>query len=445
MTINRNNISIFYSMRNIISNTLDVLIFLLFIIFLIFSMIETRDLSEVINFPVSTRYITPLLFVFVLLRVFIISYRKEFIIALFLLVFSYAIGYIFYISHGNQLQYFYLNAGFVKMAIFFLNIYLFFSYKDFFYSQKIVRFVLIFILAVTLIAFFVYLYMSSIGLIPFSFNRILILSDFNSRFSGTFSEPNKLGFILGVIFFILLIEFKSKLKLLFVSIVFIIFYFYTQAKFSLIALPLSLLIAYILLYSKNIKFTNITKIVISFLIIVIFSIFIEFGLDEIVLDIFRKNISEDNINTFTTRIGFLLQSFKHLIYYPIGSGFGGYVVTSSPLLDEFTQYGINNGMNIWELRGYVDSPSFTFGPKDSLSFIIFSSGIVGLYFVLFLIFNLLKKLIIVQNYLLLALFLFIITNACIAIEIFELSLSSYFIVYIIYKLQNIRSQIETAD
>lgn len=439
------NVNSFDTINLIVIKLLNLLIFLFLFLFLVFSMIETRDLSNVVNFPVSTRYVTPLLFLLVTLRVQKINFNKYFIFTLYLFLFIYILGYFYYVNYHNTLQYFYLNAGLIKMLIFTMNIYLLYIYKDYFYSKKIIIFILSFILMITFIAFAIYLYMNSIGLIPFSFNKILILSDFNSRFSGTFSEPNKLGFIFGVVFFTILIEFKNRIKYILAFLILLVFYFYIQAKFSLLALPLALIISYILMHSKKSILTNNTKIVITFLAVIIFSIIVKLGFDETVLDIFKKYISENSINTFVTRIGFLLQSFKHLLNYPIGSGFGGYVVTSSPFLDEFTRYGMSNGMDIWELRSYVDSPSYTFGPKDSLSFIIFSSGITGLYFVFFLIFRLLKKLLLSNSYLLLALFLFIVTNACVAIEIFELSLSSYFIVYIIYKSQKRRNQIEATN
>ena len=233
------------------------------------------------------------------------------------------------------------------------------------------------------------------------------------RFRGTFAEPVVMGFWLGIAIFILLLNFRAKIKYIFAIILIYILYFHCKAKFAMIAFPIALLVAFSYKLKKN-KYFRIISIGFVLLLLLIYSIYSE----QIIALFFRqisKHVPLDATNTFTTRFFYLLTSLKNTFIRPFGYGFGLEYEYYSPYFESYISLANYFKLDTSELVNYVNPDTII--EKESISVIIGHFGLVGL---IIYIYNFVKvqESINKKKYLANALLLFVFIESCITMHFY---------------------------
>lgn len=297
----------------------------------------------------------------------------------------------------------------------FFNIAIFFRYfKDFQltgYLKKLFSMQL-------LIEIFFYLlfilYNKNDGMFARSNVQIFILQDWTGRFQGTFSEPSVLGMWLGTATLITLMIYKKIGRILAILLVCIL-YTACGAKFALIALPVSLIMA--LFY----KFYNHSYN--KYLLLAVCFMFALIGLwfDRFVFIFFEmlRGLLNDTSVTYSTRFGFIFSTIDNIFMFPLGQGFGMNYEYYQNLIYEVAPIANKAGFDTWEILSYATNPN-NLGPKDTFSMITSSFGLIGLFLYLNYILNFFS-LKCKQKYFVVSLVCFILIESVVSANIFSSS------------------------
>ncbi|WP_413528583.1 oligosaccharide repeat unit polymerase [Rahnella inusitata] len=281
---------------------------------------------------------------------------------------------------------YYHNDEYSKSLSFVLNLYLWLII--YFYAFKIESNIklwhslLTIIIATTIISLLLYF------LALFGVNTKILsgawLYDHNMRFSSTFSEPSLSGYFFGLMFLLIFFSrHKHRIKL---SCLFFFVTVLSGAKFTLVILPL------ILMLNVIFKFRGVFRKVYLLLPLIIFAAYASLAAIYPQLFSILSNSKEPSATmTYVTRFGFPITSISQLQDYPLGTGFYGYKTTLEPFIDDYCRS--LNGINVIcsEMSSYVDPKNASayedFAPKDVLSFIVLTFGFPGLLFFIIISFG----------------------------------------------------------
>jgi hypothetical protein len=243
------------------------------------------------------------------------------------------------------------------------------------YRKRLLKFIVLLEMA-----FFVYfiLYNKKDGLLGHSLLQVIIFQDFwGERFQGTFSEPSHLGFCLGVCALLILLVCKSNLKYFISFVLVFILYYACRAKFALFSLPIAFLIG--VLYSKSFKINYVYPYLLLLLLFSFIAIFYMPVIGKFYSLISQLESRRDLTATYVTRFSFLFISIKELFHYPLGEGMGLNYEYFRDGLKEIIVAANKSNLNTYEIKGYLTNPR-NFGSKETLSIVISSFGLVGLFF-----------------------------------------------------------------
>jgi hypothetical protein len=245
--------------------------------------------------------------------------------------------------------------------------------------DKFKKTLLLFIILLEVILFCFYiLYNKKNGLLGHSMVQMVIFQDYGSgRFQGSFSEPSYLGMCLGVTALLVLLIFRSKIRYLTAFVLVFILYYACRAKFAIISLPIAFFVG--ICCSKLPRINYIYPYLLLLFIFCIIAFFYKETIDKLYFFISQLESKKESTGTYVTRFAFLFISAKELFHYPLGTGIG--------LNFEYFREGIKdaiitaNRYNLYtsEIEGYLFD-SRNFGSKETLSIIISSFGIIGLFF-----------------------------------------------------------------
>ncbi|WP_328284154.1 oligosaccharide repeat unit polymerase [Lelliottia amnigena] len=202
------------------------------------------------------------------------------------------------------------------------------------------------------------------------------LYDENFRFAGTFAEPSLNGYFYGLMFLLVLFsrqQYRFPLIILFAVTTYI-----SGAKFSFLIIPLLLGLVYLFRIKGFFNYTY-QLIPLSIILIFLSLAFSYHGLFTFIAD----HSTNPATMTYVTRLGFPIVSVWHLIEYPLGSGIYGFKSTLQPYIADYCNALSNVDVNCNEMLSYLSlrdpNASESFAPKDVLSFIILSYGVIGLF------------------------------------------------------------------
>lgn len=208
------------------------------------------------------------------------------------------------------------------------------------------------------------------GDLPTVAGQFFFVSPITLRMSATFSEPSYLGFYAGFCALFYHSRYPGAVSISFIVVCGGVLYFLVGAKFAIIAYPLSIILGPLVrrasLQSVRIVFYGMFA-----------GLFIAtcFGLDEYIYRHWIGDIEYENQSTFITRFAYIFSSLRHLMFYPIGTGFGGWMFT---LPEEMaTTINMTHGLGNDEIIDQVVT-GFNFAPKDSLSMALLIAGWLGL-------------------------------------------------------------------
>lgn len=309
---------------------------------------------------------------------------------------------------------------FIYFVFMLLSVYFFLKYSYIVFDRYI-KYTIIVFLFVNLITFGIYLYYNN-AFVPGStgHNGYYLIYDFWGRYQFLSSEPSYAAFILGIMTFMGLIEIEGVVKKYTIAIFFIITLYYTEAKFGLIAFVLSVVLAF---FSKHLALVkNNLYMLLSSLI---FFVFAPYAFQDIFFEQIEKNYLYEATGTFATRVGLFFSSLKHLMHYPFGSGFGGYLTTASIYLEDFI--GTYKMIDTEELRRMI---SAGYDNKETIGYIVYIFGFPGLIVMIFYSLKLIGS---IKNFYLLCLVYFFLISSFTYINSFVLAISYYCLAYIIYK------------
>lgn len=283
---------------------------------------------------------------------------------------------------------FYVNTnsyGFAKLAknVVLTCFYIIFYITLFVYSEnqiidKFKKYLLVLIVLLEIILFVYYvLYNKNNGLIKRSMIQVVIFQDWTGRFQGSFSEPSYLGMCLGTAALLVLLILKSNIKYLLSSLLIFILYYACQAKFAMLSLPIAFLLG--IRYLKLPKLSYIYLYLILLLAFSYIAIFYEWFMDKLYFLISKIEENKESTGTYVTRASFLFISIKELFFFPVGTGMGLNFEYFRPGIKEAIVAATKHSLSTLEINGYLLN-SDNFGSKETLSIIISSFGIVGLFF-----------------------------------------------------------------
>ena len=235
-----------------------------------------------------------------------------------------------------------------------------------------------------------------------------------SRFHGSFPEPVVMGFWLGVCFFIVLLQFKTKFKHLVALLLLYILYFHSKAKFALLCFPLALLLSIPCKVKKSKPFFYYLLFSFVCILICLYAFFSNYII-SLYFKLIRKFFDFDSTNTFVTRFFYLFSSLKSVVTNPFGTGFGLEYEYYYPYFDWYIELANNCNVDTSELIHYVDPNTIV--EKDSISVITGHFGLFGLLFYLYNIIKLESK--VVRNkYLVYCLIIFVFLESCVCITFY---------------------------
>lgn len=199
--------------------------------------------------------------------------------------------------------------------------------------------------------------------------RFFFINPITLQMSATFSEPSYLGFYAGFCALLYRSRFPTR-----TSIGFIIFsggalYFLVGAKFAIIAYPMSLIMA-----PLERRMTLGSVRVALYAVFVGLFVSTNLGLDEYVYRRWLGDIDYASQQTFVTRFAYLFSSLRHMVWHPLGTGFGGYMFTLPT--DMWATVEMTRGLANYELMDEL-ATGFNFGPKDSTSMALLLAGWLG--------------------------------------------------------------------
>lgn len=210
----------------------------------------------------------------------------------------------------------------------------------------------------------------------YSFESRYLLKDWTGRFKGTFSEPSKLGFLIGILIFTILILFKSKLRLIIVAGLVYVLFTACKSKFPLLAIPLSLFISIpigkrIDLNIKGKKYLFYSVVVILAVTYIIVALFSPSVIFSAIYNSVGSNMS------FTTRFFFPVASARQFALFPFGTGYGNSLEYYVRQFENLAPLMEKCHLDISELKEYsMSGPSMS--ANDTISYLTCSFGITGL-------------------------------------------------------------------
>jgi hypothetical protein len=211
-----------------------------------------------------------------------------------------------------------------------------------------------------------------------------IVQDVQGRFQGPFSEPSIAGFFCISLAFLALQYLKRMRKTIAIFLV-IVLYVFIKAKMAVVALPISIILAVCI---KNLRINKLHVILLLNALVFIFILVLPVVNSEILNLI--STMEYEQQGTFVTRWVTMETSFKHLLYYPIGTGFGVDISSMMPILKDYYEKNYSPYIYFDEIKKGFES-YFGFGSKDTLSFAMTSFGFLGLNIFLSLFIDLIKK------------------------------------------------------
>lgn len=233
------------------------------------------------------------------------------------------------------------------------------------------------------------------------------------RFKGTFVEPVVMGFWLGIAIFILLLNFRTKIKYILVFILIYILYFFCKAKFAMIALPLALVFAFTYKLKKG-KYERIILLFIFLFFLLFFSIFID-QITEIFFIQISKRIPLNATNTFTTRFFYFFSALKNTFLRPFGYGFGLEYEYYYSFFEPYISLANKFHLDTSELMNYINPDTII--EKESISVIVGHFGLIGFIIYLNSFFKIQAR-INKKKYLSNALLLFVFLESCITMHFY---------------------------
>jgi hypothetical protein len=199
--------------------------------------------------------------------------------------------------------------------------------------------------------------------------KFFFISPISFRVSATFAEPSYLGFYMGFCALHFHARHSGKYSVAFLCVVAIVIYLVVGAKFAIIALPLALSLSPLV---RKVS-PNTVRIVLYTFVLCLF-VAISSGLDEYFYrDVFSR-IDYDDQQTFVTRFSYIFSSFRHLVGYPLGTGFGGWIFSLPPNMADAVE--MTRGLANEEIAEHLTT-GFNFAPKDSTSLLVLIAGWVG--------------------------------------------------------------------
>ena len=197
-------------------------------------------------------------------------------------------------------------------------------------------------------------------------NGYFYISDFWGRYQFLYAEPSYAGFAFGMFAIASLLEFKYFfIKLLF-FILFFISLILTQAKFALIAFVMSIILALFIKYVNiRIRINNYLLFLTIFFFLILL-ICIPYFIENYFFNYIYIHKEFEETGTFASRIGLFFISMRHLLYYPFGAGFAGYMTSSYPFMIDFI--GNYNYLDLSEFNTFLYKG---FDNKDTLGLFVF--------------------------------------------------------------------------
>lgn len=219
-------------------------------------------------------------------------------------------------------------------------------------------------------------------------SSIICVVSMDGRFKGSFSEPSVLGFFWGLGIILVPYIYKKWWAFAISTIQTWALYTYCGAKFAILALPISLIIAYLLLKIKTTYHLQNFVVIIFLLVMFIISV-ANFNITNIFAK-FLSSVHDFNfVESFSTRFSFIIATIKNLYNYPFGVGVGNNLIYFQNEFQEINSVLIDYGIDNFEIPLYLNTGS-NFYTKETFSYIGSAFGYIGIAIYLKLYFKLCK-------------------------------------------------------
>lgn len=223
----------------------------------------------------------------------------------------------------------------------------------------------------------IFILLTITGIIEYAFPEIIDIFHETSkqyeRLRLFTMEPSQATLIYSVVGLLTLFFIKNVFLKALTLIIFLYIQFLIQSKAFWISLTLTTMIVSLKNNSRVIKFLYF----LTFLFLILF--FLNFALPSLIIDI-------KNFTSFATRTSTIVSNFLVLLYYPIGMGYGTYLLfypeilqKSFEFLDSILQNFFNTNLLYWEIETMILTGE-NLSAKGSLSQFIMLNGWLGLVF-----------------------------------------------------------------
>lgn len=249
--------------------------------------------------------------------------------------------------------------------------------------EMVARFHLVYSFACIIVAGLIGQYYLSGGAPLVLGGRFFFISPISLRMAATFSEPSYLGFYLGFCALHVNVRFPGRRSIAFLLLIAMVLFFVVGAKFATIALPMTLLLSPLVrkLSLRTIRFS-------VYLLALAVFVAIQAGLDEYIYRHIFTLIDDGEQQTFVTRFSYIFSSFRHLVYFPFGTGLGGWMFSLQSIMTDTLE--MTRGLDNSELAEQLMS-GMNFAPKDSTSLVLLIAGWGGIVAAVECILALLKR------------------------------------------------------